>query len=299
MFLIGLSLYVYPWTGLRNGFLTILFSLVAFFFIVMISSAISRKKKIAIATPIVIVFLLFLATGFAGQKRTILGKRMAWSFSVLKEKITVSELFTEKLRLWKVVSFMIRDYPLTGVGVGAYIVELPNYSKLAGDTYRSTDSAENYFFQVGSELGLIGLFLILWIFYEVIKKIMSAWGRRWKEKVGHSFVGIAGRDGRDRFIVAGISLGIFSLWINFLFHSYMGSYEAIYLFWLLVGLVFVMANGLEERREKESSPLSRQFKAGALSIALLFGAIHLWNSSHSLSLHSRREKLGLPKDFGF
>ena len=214
---------------------------------------------------------------------------MAWSLSILEGKITLSELFTDKLRLWRVASSMIKDYPLSGVGVGAYIVELPNYSRLTGAESRWTDSAENYFFQVGSELGLIGLFLVLWIFYEILKKMRRGWGKKNMEE-GQ---GVGWNDG---FIPVGVSLGIFVIVVNFLFHSFIGSYEVIYLFWILVALFFGSTKP-GEKKESKAEPRPR-FRLVALSLGLVFGAAQLWNSSHSLSLRSRTERFAFEQDFG-
>ncbi|MCJ7679484.1 MAG: O-antigen ligase family protein, partial [Candidatus Aminicenantes bacterium] len=65
-------------------------------------------------------------------------------------------------RLWESAIQMLGKYPLTGVGCGAYIIELSNFNT----EYRSREvsqSAENYWLQAGAELGFAGLLLLLWI----------------------------------------------------------------------------------------------------------------------------------------
>ena len=287
--LIALTIYVYPWTGLRSGFLTILLSLVAFFVAMLLRGRMSARKKIAVAVSVGIIFIFVLALMFSGQAQSILSKRIAWSFGIVKGGITVDELFTQKPRLWKVAFSMIKDYPLTGVGVGAYIIELPNYSTLMGSSSRWTDSAENYFLQVGSELGLIGLFLMLWIFYEILKQM--GWRSNSKDMAGDK---PAGRD--VDFIPLGISLGIMAIMVNYLFHSYIGSYEVIYLFWIFAALIF----SLGKAREKEESKIkpNPKFRIAFLTLVFIFGGVHLWNSSHSLSLRNKTEKMGWRQDFG-
>ncbi len=84
-------------------------------------------------------------------------------------------LVTGRSALWESAWQMIKSYPVTGVGLGGYIVELPNYLRTLGLPFPSTDSAENYFLQIGSELGLIGLFLVLWLFWEIFKKARETW----------------------------------------------------------------------------------------------------------------------------
>ncbi len=285
--LMVLTIYVFPWTGLRSGFLALLISLIVFFLLAMASSRISKKKKIALAATFIVVVVFFLVAVFAAQTQTILAKRLSWSLKIVRGDISLAELFTEKLRLWRIALSMVKDYPLTGVGVGAYIVELPNYSKLMEYPHRWTDSAENYFLQVGSELGLIGLFLLLWLFYEIIRQMKKIWKQPEKVNLGP-------RGGA--FVAIGIISGILSLGVNFIFHSFIGGFEIIYLLWLLTALIFILSSAKQISTERVG--LSPKFKLTCLVVVLAFSATHLWNSAHSLSIQSRTEKLGLEQDFG-
>jgi hypothetical protein len=45
--------------------------------------------------------------------------------------------------------------------------------------------------------------------------------------------------------------------------------------------------------------MSKNFKILSLVLILIFSGVHLWNSTHSLSLKSRTELLGIKQDFGF
>ena len=105
---------------------------------------------------------------------------------------------------WKMAAYMMKDYPMSGLGIGAYIIELPNYSKLYKNYYYKTDSAENYFIQVGAELGLVGLFFSLWIFWEIIKQI--------RRNVSRDMI-----SDRWKYIQLGIVCGIISFFIIFQF----------------------------------------------------------------------------------
>jgi len=127
---------------------------------------------------------------------------------------------------WLMAACMLKDYPLTGVGIGAYIIELPNYWQLRkGGVREWTDSAENYFLQVGSELGVLSLFFSFWIFWEILKQIKKSW-----EHYPYLLKG--------KYLQIGILSGIITFMLNFLVHTYIGSYEVIYTFWLLVALMF-------------------------------------------------------------
>ena len=184
---------------------------------------------------------------------------------------------------WKMAAKMTWDYPFTGVGLGAFIIELPNYAQKAEVSLRTTDSAENYFLQVGSELGTIGLFFALWIFWLIFKQIKKGF---------NTYLSL----GRWKYIQIGISCGIISLFMIFFVHTYIGSYELKYTFWLLVGLLFVMNRGETESESKIY--FSKKFKIFSLVLILIFSGVHLWNSTHSLSLNNRTKRLDLKQNFG-
>jgi len=184
---------------------------------------------------------------------------------------------------WEMAGSMVRDYPFSGVGVGAYIIELPNYAEFYKKKGRTADSAENYFFQVGSELGILALFFSFWIFWEIFKQMRKTF------KINLS-------TDRWNYLSIGILSGIISFFVNFLLHTYIGSYEIKYTFWLLVALIFCLRRSKKEQEEKIL--FSKNFKILCVVLIVFFSGVHLWNSTHSLSLKSRTEQFGLKQDFG-
>jgi hypothetical protein len=192
--------------------------------------------------------------------------------------------------------YMIRNYPLTGVGVGAYIIELSNYSRLHHAPVNLYQSTENYLLQVGAELGVIGILLALWIFWMVIKEMRRA------------AKNISLRDRRN-FILLGAVIGIISYFVIIQFHTFIGSYEINFTFWLLFAIIFCLARtdgdmavGIEVEKIDRSGQNTRGSKALKLSsiiLIILYSSVHLWNSTHSLSLQSRTELFGIKQDFGF
>lgn len=283
LFLIIFALFIFPSIGSRSGFLGLGVSIVIFFLLSLISYRASLKKKIVymISFFLIVVLLFFSFSFFSVQSN--LYKRIGWSMDVLANKESLNKLFTRKLDFWAVASNMIKDYPLTGVGIGAFIVELPNYSKRMGLPFRYTDSAENYFFQIGSELGLIGLLLVLWILFEIIKGMR----KNWKEFPS---------DDKDRFILIGAISGIVSIFVNFFFHSYIGSFEVKYFFWILVALVLIFSK--DEIKSLAKIKFGYKFRIIAIILPIFFGIFHLWNSTHSLSISNLTEKFGWNQNFG-
>ena len=98
---------------------------------------------------------------------------------------------------------------------------------------------------------------------------------------------------KDRLIIIGAVSGLCALAVNYLFHSYIGSFEAKFIFWILGGLVFSVG------KTEEIKPAEKKIKVFGLVIILLFGGLHLWSATHSLSLGKRAEEIGFEQDFGW
>jgi O-antigen ligase len=292
-----LSLYLVPFSGSRSPVLGL--ALAGPFFLILARGG--RKKspgknwrKSLVQGGILTVVLIAVLLLSVLSRKASLYYRIEKSQAMFSIKNSPQTLFTGKLPLWRVALAMIRDYPLTGVGLGAYIIELPNYGRMLDIPLfkKYPDSAENYLLQAGAELGLTGLCLFLWLFYGIVRRIR----RKLRETA---------QDGCGRFILIGVSAGIVSIFVNFLFHSYSGSYEVQYVFWLLAALLVAHPSerGEEgeagEKEKKKPAAFNRSFVAVALALALIFGGVHFWNSIRSLSINARTEKFGWNQDFGF
>lgn len=284
LFLIIFALFIFPSIGSRSAFLALIISTVTFSLLYLMSSKISLKKKFIFTISFFLIGVFVFLSFLFFLKQSSLYNRLDWSLNTLRNKVSLNIFFTDKLNFWIVATNMIKNYPLTGVGLGAYIIELPNYANFMGMGFRDTDSAENYFFQVAAELGLVGLFLIFWLFYEVIKQIRRTWKR-------------FSVNDKDKFIFIGIISGLVSVFVNFFFHSYIGAFDVKYLFWFLIALVFVYLR--VSGKPEVHSRLNRKYKFIAIILFLSFGGIHLWNSMHSLSLNNGTEKYGWNQNFGF
>lgn len=278
-----LTLFVFPLTGSRSGLLAIFVSISAFTFLSLAAYGEGLKKKLALPLSLFVVAVLIILSISFLAKGSILSQRLGWSLDLLAKKASLNTLFTGKLDTWTSACFMTKDYPLTGVGIGAYIVELPNYLQSRGIPFSNADSAENYLFQVISELGLIGILLIFWAVFEILKQIRKSWRESESEA-------------KNRFLLIGILAGLTSFFVNFLFHTYIGSFEVKYTFWVLMALVFAWSQNHEH--DQRSVRFGRGFKKAAIILPLFFGTVHLWNSAHSLSIGDQTEKFGWNQNYG-
>ena len=273
--LIVLSVFIFPSIGSRSGLIGVSVSILAFFLLLWTTSEPAQRKKLALVPALAVLFFLAVFSFSLLSRDLVLFKRIGRS-------LNATELFNRRLEYWGVASFMIGNYPLTGVGAGAFIVELPNYSRRLNLPSRYTDSAENYFFQAGAEFGFIGLLIAFWLFYEIIRRMLVCWRR------------LSSRE-PPRLLLIGALAGMASLLVNLLFHTYIGSFEIHYLFWLLAATIFLFP---KEEKTDGRSVLPSSFAVILMVAAVLFGLVHLWNSTRSLSLESRTKEFSWDQNFG-
>lgn len=296
IFLSSASLYILSAAGSRSSFGGLIISL--FFLALLVfrkKLALDKQRKrllagLILGAAIMVSLLLFLPSN-------PLASRLRWSFQVASHRISQDQFFNRRLYLWKAAIEMVKDYPLTGVGIGAYIIELPNYLQKLGLPYNETDSALNYILQIAAELGMIGVVIIFFIAAQLGRWLIS----RMKSL---SF------DDPDSGLILGATCGLTSLAFNFLFHTYVGSYEIKYLFWLLLTLAFLptkqdVANPFEGKREISglAHPLGKKFLRPSIKLISFLGlsiytSLLLWHSTHSLSLGFRSVHLSLCQEFG-
>ena len=288
-----LILVVFPFIGNRSGFLGIMVSLLIF---VVLMLMFYRKKQQRLFKPgffslpkILAAVIIIAGLGglfFLTKGPSTLGNRLKGNFGAIYAKSLIS-VSPERYFLWKEAVRMIKDYPLTGVGLGAYIIELPNYYKQDTKAYkgilekfRRNDSAENYWLHISSELGLMGLFLVFWLFWLIFRRSIYLFRRSYETE-------------KDIIIMIGAVSGLSALAVNYLFHSYIGSFEAKFIFWILGGLVFSLG------KSEEIKPAEKRVKMFGLVLIVLFGGLHIGSATHSLALGKRAEKIGIKQDFGW
>lgn len=274
-----LGLFVLPSTGSRSTYLGVGLGL-----LLLLAAARRRrgpgKRAPALATALIAALILALILIPLVLKQTELTKRFASNLETLVHKGKVDEVVTGRWTQWGIALDAIREFPATGLGIGAFIIELPNYSRERGLPTAATDSTENYYLQAGSEMGLAGLAALLWLTGEILLQAR----RRWRAPAG---------DPGDDWLIAGLTSGLLVLAFNQLLHSYVGAFDVSFLFWILAAGLF--AGPAARPRAKPGAGI-RIAAFGALAV---FGAASLAVSLGPLSIAERAEKFGWPQEFGF
>ncbi|MBD3413404.1 MAG: hypothetical protein GF421_03110 [Candidatus Aminicenantes bacterium] len=282
-----LAMIILPNTGSRSGLIAFILSLVLFGGLYMF---VSRKhgsyslKKAMIRVAALVLIMAAVLTIVLFFKGAVVSQRLNELWVSYKQGGLDKALAERSSSIWKGAAYMIRDYPLTGVGMGAFIIELPNYAQVHEFSLRTTDSAENYWIQVMAELGIMGLFFALWMFGVLFKQMKQSLTNRLSQD-------------RWKFLQIGISCSIVSMMLIFCVHTFIGSYELKYTFWLLAGMLFISSPPEEKSRPPVLGSRFLLFFSAAL--ITVFTGFQLWNSTHSLSLERQSDVLGLDQSFGF
>lgn len=289
-----MSLHIVNAAGSRSAFLALIFSLIIFTYLLLKRIYCSEKKKRNLIIGLILISLavLVLFNLFASNR---LASRLRWSIQFFDRNISLDEFFNRRLYYWRAALAMVSDYPLSGVGIGAYIIELPNYLKELNLPFKETDSALNHFLQVAAELGLIGALLIIVVAVIISKyllKIVKSAPARTEEEI----------------LNIGLIASLTSLASNFLFHTFIGSYEIKYFFWLLLALILnhepanmksSEASWLLSAKSEPHKKLSfRSFPLFAGFVIFIYILSLFWASTHSLSLGFRTRHFNLFQEFG-
>lgn len=294
------TLLILPFIGIRSGLLGFGVAIIAFLGLMArarkgatreMSGRFKRRTLWGMASFLAVLLIVFGALNF---KNARVFERLKGNWQSLQAKGGLVSLSPERYFLWKEALHMSRDYPLSGVGTGAYIIQLPNYYTedkksypFGLEAFRRNDSAENYFLQVVAEVGVVGLLAFLWIFWMIKKEIKSGYRK------------LPGPE-ENPYLFIGAVAGAISYFINILFHSYIGSPETKFAFWLLIGLIayWVRDPPRPEGSTSQKFLFNKRQKLAGFIFLVLFGGVHIWNSTHSLSLARQTERYGLKQDFG-
>ena len=180
------SLAIFPFIGARSPLLGLGAGLV---WVLVAAAAEWRRSGGKLGKPalagIVVVLAAAVGLGAFAAQRTRLFERLAANVSALAKGGGLVGISPERYFLWREALAMASDHPISGVGMGAYIVELPNYyaadasaSKTALEGWKRNDSAENLPLQIGAELGVIGLIGFLWLLGAIVGLAGGSWPGR-------------------------------------------------------------------------------------------------------------------------
>jgi len=184
------------------------------FWLAMLIIGIIRRDKLVIA----ILIATILVAPFLAPKSI-----QDWS----KSTSSVAELLLNKERfvLYETSFNMIKHHPVLGVGVNTYSLNYQKYKlhDTSEETANTMWYAHNSYLQMASEIGIIGLFVFLYLLAKLFK---YSWA--FYRKVNDNFEKIAS---------LGIFMGIFAFLIHGLTETNLYYPKIATLFWFQIGLL--------------------------------------------------------------
>jgi len=184
------------YSGSRTGLLglAIFALLIIFYFSISILVNLIRNRRknkndilILVATLLLLVIIpisfsaFLIKTDILENKpilKPILLERIKNNIEQTQEENSLTRISSGRNIIWPQAINMIKDYPLVGVGIGTFPLELSNYFKLSNIDLRIVDYALNTYLQILAENGIfsfvffIGFYIILFtIIFNNLKKI--------------------------------------------------------------------------------------------------------------------------------
>lgn len=134
--------------------------------------------------------------------------------------------------LWRQAYYMFRDHPVSGVGQAAYFIELPDYHRRYHRGFHIIDFTGNYYLQILSELGLVGIILVLFIFFTIAKKPVKYLLNKNE----------SGKLIKEDWLFTGFAGSFLGMAVALFFGPHTNFIEVQFLFWLVIGMIFAYIN---------------------------------------------------------
>jgi len=263
IFLLFLPLIYFA--GSRSSLIGIIISLIIFIVIgLKVLSKASKRNKSIILTIIAIILIFFiLFSAILLKTDNKLKVKIVSSGVVMKTIETINaavlyfkiDSFKEAIKsvsnyryiLWKRAFQMGRDYPLSGVGSGTFIIELPDYNWKYDRGFLQVDYPGNYYLQIFAEFGLPGLILLLAIYSLIIRNFINY----------KCFTKKFNLNDKNKLIIYGLFISFISMVIILFFGSHTNMTEIQLTFWLIIGLMYLY---IKIYKEKEALNLITNLK---------------------------------------
>ncbi len=226
------------------------------------------------------------------SKSTSLKRRMKRDFRLFKrDGGGILSLINDKRRLmyWKYARIMWKNYPFSGIGLGAYVVELPNYTAAKKERLFRVDNACNYYLHYGAEMGFPAIIFMGLFFGSLI--VMMIKGLK-KSSSLSTF------DLHQRFVML-IALPIYLIILIFGVHTL--AYEFNIAFSVLMGVMASYQPSLKDNNKIKPTIKNIKYIIAALVIIVLM--LYAWriieNNRTSLNSERRQAAYGLKIESGW
>ena len=271
------SFVAMTYSGSRSSLL-FLFLFVFFFAAAIILRRFRTNKpspvQILGAVGILLLFLVFLIAtpriSLNERSKNPVVSRIAKQLRRLRHEQGVTITDRRELQ-WKQAWRIWKEYPIEGVGLGAFPLEVVNYNREAGDE-TPMDNPWNQYLTWGVELGLAGLVVFIWLIFLLFKK---AWVCK-KDK---------------RFLL--LTAVLLSFMVISFFGAHLNAPEAASI------TALILAVFISDLEEGANEPLRFRTLLVSCLFLIFFNAVYAYGVFGKLGGEERRQRFDLPSDFGF
>ena len=246
-----LALFVIPYTGARIGFLGVI--LVTLFYLFYVRKLIAykiflkhKKNKIIIIILSYLIIFIILFIGIFGSYTLIekygISKNLPSGLQRFASNIyyathnAFKEILYDRTKLWRQAINMFLAHPVTGVGIGQYLFELPNYNyRFYGNPKMVFDNTCNLYLETLAEMGIFQLIMILWFLVEVILAFIFVYRKM--------------QDNKFKFFVMNLFLSFIIMLIIYSATGVTSSFAVRYLFFTIIGVIVNFRIRFEDYRD--------------------------------------------------
>lgn len=218
---------------------------------------------------------------------------------------------------WQQAFNMAKEHTISGVGTGAYLIEVPDYLYRFEPGFVQVDYAGNFYLEILAELGITGFAVLAFFFYRVYRKVFRNYrNQSFKDFKNDKLATVRNQLGRVRLLFTGLVISFSAMLAGLVFGSHVNFTEIKLSFFAIIGLILAYIK-LEDRIYTSiKSPayissinsagfkryerfLSIPQKTGLLIILLVFSLSFLLSSLTSLSIAGKQNSCYWFNEYGF
>ncbi len=192
------------------------FVIVSFVYFIFIFKQSLRDKNRKLSRKVIKIFVLFLVlcSLFSILAWPEISSR--WQISLTEQSITLRNLYNQT------AFFIIKEYPVIGIGLGNFVTEMKETFDLLGAW--TLQPVHNLYLLIASELGLIGLIVFLMFVFQLIRQAKEQKTKNREQKQIILFL-----------VFCFLLFGLFD-------HYFWTLQQGQILFWLVLGLLVSFEN---------------------------------------------------------
>jgi len=192
-----------------------------------------------------------------------------------------------RMLYWNYAEKICKDFPFTGIGLGAYVIELPNYTSANKERLYRTDNACNYYLNFAAEMGLPAIFALGLFFITLYS------GLFYKKSL---YKKLSTNQKHLRFVFA-IALPVYLVVLIFGVHTL--SNEVIVIFSIFLALIAANNDAVFSQKQTQNKLVKYSISLLIFIVLLLYAWKTYENNKNSLNSERRNAVYGLKNETGF